>query len=232
MYGENAEELLVESKEQFLSEYVRLSQRRGKGEYLYEYVWETNKVSGLQHRVARLSGIEDYTRRDLYEFDFPWIQNANPGYTWSFVDSTSVSEENFFESGISFDNVCDAIDESLKIVELFRSPDIQALSDFLSQGLTIGQVFGPFTVLGVAPYNLKITIDGRDIEMVRTWDTIQEIVDSFSAFADFVADENNIDFYLDKRPEEGLFVVEHNLLLPPESISEGKIGRAACRERV
>lgn len=221
MYGANAEEMLVESKEQFLAEYVSLSRRRGKGENLNEYVWETTKVSGLQHRVARLSGIEDFSRRDLFEFDFPWIQNLNPGYSWSFVDSTSVSEENLFISGISFEKVCEAIDEALKVAEIFKNPNLEEFSEFISQGLVVDQVFGPFTVLEVAPYSLKITIDGRDIEMPRNWDTTQEIVDSFVAFANYVTDPNTIDSDLKKRPEEGMFVVEHNLLLPPESISEG-----------
>jgi len=59
---------LIDDKIAFLQEYPVISSERGKAfNYRDEAaVWDTTNVSGLQKRLSRLLGIDDYTRRDLY----------------------------------------------------------------------------------------------------------------------------------------------------------------------
>ena len=61
---------LIEDKAAFLAEAPVLSRERSQG---FNYrpedpaeVWDSDNVPGLQKRVARLLGIDDYTRRDLH----------------------------------------------------------------------------------------------------------------------------------------------------------------------
>ena len=60
---------LIDDKIDFLAEYPVISRERHKA---FNYrpedpleIWDTENVSGLEKRVARLMGIDDYTRRDL-----------------------------------------------------------------------------------------------------------------------------------------------------------------------
>ena len=57
---------LKNDKIRFLQEYPELSANRG-GAFNYRQtpVWNTNNVSGLEHRLARLLGMQDYNRRRL-----------------------------------------------------------------------------------------------------------------------------------------------------------------------
>src|SRR5690606_19968786 len=57
--------------EAFLKDYDQTSQKRGSAFNYYhqpkENLWNTDNVSGVQKRIARLVGIKDYTRRSLSE---------------------------------------------------------------------------------------------------------------------------------------------------------------------
>jgi hypothetical protein len=58
---------LIEDKLDFLNDYPEISRNRGKA-FNYknqENLWDTEEVSGLQKRVARLMGIDSYSRRSL-----------------------------------------------------------------------------------------------------------------------------------------------------------------------
>ena len=65
MDGAKAGEELIRDKLQFLQEYPELSYRRGQAFDYLKPGWDSENVSGLEKRIARLLGIEDYTRRDL-----------------------------------------------------------------------------------------------------------------------------------------------------------------------
>lgn len=74
--GEQTAEKLIISKALLLKEYPRISAKRATA---YDYfnsnednentvaVWDTINVAGMEHRLSRLLGIEDYSRRDLSE---------------------------------------------------------------------------------------------------------------------------------------------------------------------
>ncbi len=56
---------LITDKSNFLSDYPLLSRDRAKAyDYKKEY-WQNNNISGLEKRIARKLGIEDYSRRNL-----------------------------------------------------------------------------------------------------------------------------------------------------------------------
>ena len=60
---------LIKDKADFLREYPAISGGRAKG---YDYTqthWQTSNISGLEKRIARKLGINDYTRRNLADGD-------------------------------------------------------------------------------------------------------------------------------------------------------------------
>lgn len=69
LYGKSADEIILKNKEVFLNEYKTLSADRGLG---YNYtltsdadLWDTDNISGVQKRIARLLGIKNYNQRNI-----------------------------------------------------------------------------------------------------------------------------------------------------------------------
>ena len=127
-----AERSLIASKEEFLSEYVALSSGRSKGYNCIGDVWDTKNVAGIQHRVSRLSGIPDYSRRDLIGPFFGVIPNElQPvwGINQDVLNGVQVTiadfntpETNpdliFLISSTPFESECDAYNNRLEAIEL------------------------------------------------------------------------------------------------------------------
>ena len=65
MNGSNVADELIEDKLQFIQEYPALSYNRGQAFDYLKTGWNNDNVSGLEKRVARLLGIDDYSRRNL-----------------------------------------------------------------------------------------------------------------------------------------------------------------------
>lgn len=63
--GKKATEDLIEDKLNFLQEYPKLSYNRGQAFNYRIESWNTDNVSGLEKRICKLLGIENYSRRDL-----------------------------------------------------------------------------------------------------------------------------------------------------------------------
>lgn len=95
IHGNKVNEDLVKDKEDFLRDYPVVSRDRGKA-FNYKAwdedkkqadVWDTNNVSGLEARIARLLGIDNYSRRNLY---------CEPVYTIEVYELTSGPQEGEF----------------------------------------------------------------------------------------------------------------------------------------
>lgn len=67
IYGEsNANYEVLKAKTKFVEDYKEISCERGLGfNYCGPKVWDTENVAGTQKRIARLTGISDYSRRNL-----------------------------------------------------------------------------------------------------------------------------------------------------------------------
>lgn len=60
---------LIKDKSTFLKEYPALSAGRATGYDYTKTFWQNDNISGLEKRIARKLGIEDYTRRNLGDGD-------------------------------------------------------------------------------------------------------------------------------------------------------------------
>lgn len=67
--GEQIEESIIEATERFLSQYDEISGNRGKA---FDYItngWNNDNISGFEKRVKALSGIEEWKRYSLCNFE-------------------------------------------------------------------------------------------------------------------------------------------------------------------
>ncbi|WP_340200023.1 hypothetical protein [Ascidiimonas sp. W6] len=96
---------LITDKSNFLKDYPLVSAGRGKGyDYTQEY-WQSNNISGLEKRIARKLGIEEYTRRNLGDAEtegFHMVEHIllrpHSKYPYSFNVTYGSSEINQFEA--------------------------------------------------------------------------------------------------------------------------------------
>lgn len=64
---QKSEQEIVDDKIRFIKDYPKISSRRGAAfDYHNGKLWDARNVSGLEHRIARLSGINNFYRRYLY----------------------------------------------------------------------------------------------------------------------------------------------------------------------
>lgn len=105
LYGSFTSEMVLKSKEIFLHEYVTLSSERGLGFNYYHQpvskLWDTDNVSGVVKRVARLSGMKNYLRRNLSD-SFIEVYEQSPGvFKWRIRNASGtviLSAENSYTS--------------------------------------------------------------------------------------------------------------------------------------
>jgi hypothetical protein len=83
-------EKLINDKISFIRDYPVVSAERG---HAFNYIipsWNTDNVSGLEKRVSRLTGIENYQRRNLFCFEKIVIEDQsvlnNPKFVFSLKD--------------------------------------------------------------------------------------------------------------------------------------------------
>ena len=96
---------LIKDKINFLKDYPTISRERGTAYDLLLPAWDTSNVSGYEKRMARLSGIDDFTRRFLFCLHQIEIQktDTNP-------------PQYFFRV---FDNNGNALVQSLKLYDTY-----------------------------------------------------------------------------------------------------------------
>ncbi|WP_114782553.1 hypothetical protein [Botryobacter ruber] len=80
---------LIKDKISFLKDYPQVSRERGKAFNYLQPSWDSDNVSGLEKRIARLSGIDDFTRRFLFCLKHIEILSTTaspPKYFFNLVD--------------------------------------------------------------------------------------------------------------------------------------------------
>lgn len=87
------QEELIRDKIRFIKEYPVSSSRRGTAYNMLGELWNTSNVSGLEKRVAQLTGIDNSSRRNLFCYPLAQIVNegtdANPKFTFVLRDKNN-----------------------------------------------------------------------------------------------------------------------------------------------
>ena len=124
------EEAFIEDKSRFLNDYPEISRDRGKG-FQYAFlssspdpsspaqstIWDTYNVSGFKHRVSRLLGIKDITRRTLSHC---LIDRVDRGWAFAIQDTKNLcnNDEKLLQSQRVFDSESEAKNEGHRVLAL------------------------------------------------------------------------------------------------------------------
>lgn len=223
IYGTVAPELVLHSKEVFLREYVELSSARGTGFNYYhqrdEDLWDTGNVSGAEKRIARLTGMKDYFRRNLstnsvsiYEY------SPSPGvivYKWRIKNASDVT---ILSSVRTYPTVELAAQQIYQAVLLVIETSEKAVKHaFDIGGVVNGTIIDNLEVLkSTSNYYFQV-IDPT----LPSTDPLRIVAKQYTYYADIAVFETilleTIRFMKFDFTEEGIFLVEHILLRPEDT---------------
>jgi len=189
---------LINDKAKFLQDYAMLSKHRG-GAFNYtieDELWDTYNVSGLQHRIARLTGIINYSRRNLAKAVFNIYDEE---------DLDTLTEYRF--------RVKDKETGKILISASTRYLDKVKARKEMRQGLNLG--------IDINSYQKKQAKDGR-----HYFNIVDETDEVVARRIEFFKTEEERDeavnflrnFLIEKYTGEGLFLVEHILLRPKTNL--------------
>lgn len=220
LYGSFANTAILNSKKEFLADYHQTSKARGKAFNYHRQprknLWNTDNISGVQKRIARLCGMKNYQRRnlsksfveiyDLINSDeekvYRWhIKNTKGDYILS--ATTDYKAPSFAEEEL-FLAVLKIVESSPEIIEkAFRNEinDEFEIENFEIQLSENGEY--SFDIINrEAPPNSVNRIIARQFLYYKTQ------ADLLNALLEI------IDFMVSVFTEEGMFLLEHILLRP------------------
>lgn len=189
-YAGIEEEELIKDKIAFLKDYPIISKERGKA---YDYLrpaWDTDNVSGLEKRLARLAGIDDFTRRFLFCLKMVEIRKTNdqpPKYYFQIVDEKG---EILIKSTKDYDSYSEITTVALKLSEVFNDPS-------------------SYKPVEIAPDKFSFeVVDENDIALAESGIIYPDVSSRDNAISE-IAGKLATDC-----PGEGMHLVEHLLLRP------------------
>lgn len=220
LYGDYASEAILHSKENFLKDYDITSRQRGSAFNYYKQpaseIWDTGNVAGVEKRIARLSGMKNYFRRNL-SASFVEIydlidSDGNKVYRWRIRNEASEiilsATENYVHPSLAEDEMYLAV---VKIIETspetikkaFKKfiPDETETGNFEIQLAASGKY--SFDIINLeAPGNSTKRIIARQFSYYDTQEELKKAILEIIEFMTMIFSE------------EGIFLVEHILLRP------------------
>ncbi len=189
---------LIQDKIAFLRDYPVVSNERGKAFDYLDEVWNTENVSGIGKRVARYTGIADFSRRDLFCVENIEIVNQGTGE----------------QPKYGFEIPGSSGDKKFVAAETFETR--READDFLNKVYAALSVRERYLVDKTSPSEIFVRLlDERKNELAVT-DSFFTGEESAQAFADEMAER-----FTSLCDEEGMYLIEH-LLLRPRFLPEGE----------
>lgn len=216
LYGSFTSEMILKSKEIFLREYVTLSSERGLGFNYYHQpaseLWDTGNVSGVEKRVARLSGMKNYFRRNLSD-SFIEVYEQSPGvFKWRIRNGAGtviLSAENSYTSHKKAIN-----NLYFAVLQLIESNE-DKIEDAFEAGVVADQVIDNIQVKISGGGNFYFAVIDPELQDTDPGYIVAKQLIYFSTASDMEASLlETIQFMKYDFTEEGMYAVEHILLRP------------------
>ena len=212
LYGVSADEIILNNKESFLAEYKTLSAERALG-YNYSLtadsdIWDTDNISGVQKRIARLLGIKNYNRRDISKSPVVITETADEMHQWKIKypdGNTALSSVVKYEVEYAAVKVLnEAVYQTIQI-------DSEDLENSLEDDFNGGELIGNIVVRKSASDNfyLEIVDDSETVIASHKKSSPYTTQDDLKAGILKLVNYLKAEF-----TEEGIFLVEHLLLKP------------------
>lgn len=202
IYGEgNAKHQILKAKTKFLEDYKKISCERGIGfNYCDGEVWNTENVSGVQKRVARLTGIYDFSRRNLltdalevYD-ETDKVEDNLIEYRWRIKNGEKI----LISSSKHYHSITEALDELLYALELAKDVANYDLKK-TKKGRTYFNIVDP----KVSDKKSEAWVVARRIAYTTTQEKSEQTRNEIIAYL------NELSMY-----QEGMYLIEHILLRP------------------
>lgn len=216
LYGSFTSEMVLKSKEVFLREYVTLSSERGLGFNYYHQpdseLWNTGNVSGVEKRVARLSGMKNYFRRNLSESFIEVYEPSAGVFKWRIRNSAGnailCAESGYPSYKKAINNLY------FSVLQLIETSE-EKIADAFQAGVVANQVIDNVQVKLSGSGNYYFVVVNPELPDT---DPNYKVAKQPIYFADASLLETSlletIRFMKYDFTEEGMFVVEHILLRP------------------
>lgn len=220
LFGTATEEIVLTNKKEFLNDYIAISSERGSAfnycEQPQNNLWDTDNISGVQKRIARLVGIKNYNRRTLSAsfVDVYSLKNADlkTVFRWRIKDENkniilSATEEYKTISAANkelYFAVLQIVQTSEKEVQTVCQKGV--LDDVIIGNIRVHTSdSGKYSFDVIDPEQLKSSKDYIVAKQFKYYTTATELRNAILSI---------ISFMKFKFTEEGVFLVEHILLRP------------------
>ena len=222
-YGDYASEAILHSKENFLKDYDITSRQRGCAFNYYKQsaseIWDTGNVAGVEKRIARLSGMKNFFRRNLsaslVEIYDLIDSDGNKVYRWRIRNEANEiilsATENYVHPSLAEDEMYLAV---VKIIETSPETIKKAFKKFIPDESETGNFEIQLADSGKYSFDI-INLESPPISTKRIiarqftyYDTQEELKKAILEIIEFMT----LLF-----SEEGMFLVEHILLRPDSS---------------
>ena len=220
LYGDYASEAILHSKENFLKDYDITSRQRGSAFNYYQQpaseIWDTGNVAGVEKRIARLSGMKNFFRRNL-SASFVEIydlidSDGNKVYRWRIRNEAGEiilsATENYAHPSLAEDEMYLAV---VKIIETSPETIKNAFKKFIPDESETGNFEVQLAASGKYSFdiiNLEASANSTKRIIARQFSYYETQEDLKKAILEI------IDFMTMLFSEEGMFLVEHILLRP------------------
>ncbi len=241
LYGDYAEQAIVNSKELFLAEYGEIVNKKGKilnkgisnwrGSAFNYFdqeevdLWDTKNVAGVQKRIARLAGIKDFSRRNLADsfveiYDLIDSDNKKV-YRWRI---RNLQNEIILSATEDYKTPAFAEDEMYQaVVKIIETPE-KVITRAFKKTVADEQEIGNFEIQiseGTNQYSFDvINLEAPPNSTKRIIARQFTYYDSHKKLKDAILEI--IKFMTTDFTEEGMFLVEH-ILLRPDILTEDDV---------
>jgi hypothetical protein len=220
LYGDFADNMVIDTKEKFIKNYAITGKQRGSAFNYFNRpetkLWNTDNIAGIQKRIAGLVGIKNYKRRNLsnsFAEIYDLIDSDNiKVYRWRIFDEANEiilsATQNYKTTRVAEDEMYMTI---VKIIETSIKTIEEAFTAVIVDEQEIGNFeiqLSPNNKYSIDIINLKADKNSVDRIIARQYTyytTQEELKDAILKL---------IEFMRSVFTEEGMFLVEHILLLP------------------
>jgi len=221
IYGNATDEVVLKNKEDFLKDYKIVSKNRGNSFNYYNQpnsnLWDTDNVSGVKKRLARLLGIKDYNRRHLSDsfvevYHFTDSDNQLV-YRWRIRDAENnivlSATTEYYDTSRANRELYFAV---LQIIQTREYNVEEAFKNGISDPEIIDNIQIHQADSGKYSYDIinpLITDEDNPDRIIAKrytyYDTLEEVKQSILDLIHFMKEEFT---------EEGMFIIEHMMLRP------------------
>lgn len=221
LFEDTVDDLLIGHKVDFLKDYPAFSSRRGQGFNYYDPnagIWDTDNVSGMQRRIARLAGFDTFRRENLagLAHEFFKVDNLEEQnqFGWRIRDDQG---RIILESTGRFTNKEDAFAAIETAVELAKNRDNYQIASTnhdpprLFYNLHADTGNNPVVAFGRLFFSGDVQVPGENEgdppQTLTAEDRLNTAIDETVAFLTEFDEENLL-------AKEGIYVIENILLRP------------------